>query len=161
MKIYHGSTEIVKRPMERESQRFLDFGKAFYCTSSRQQAEKWAQIKQKREGDKAEAIVSEYEFDENLLQSARFSSKIFDEANEAWLDFVMLNRTKQDVHHYDIVMGAVANDTLYRTLSLYETGILTKQETIVRLKTNILFDQIAFCTQRAMDEVVFISAYRK
>ncbi len=50
MKLYHGSIEIVEAPVIFEKQRLLDFGKGFYTTTNRKQAERWAIIKQNREG---------------------------------------------------------------------------------------------------------------
>ena len=47
MKLYHGSTYFVESPEVLETQRMLDFGKGFYTNTSKEQAEKWALIKQK------------------------------------------------------------------------------------------------------------------
>ena len=49
MELYHGSIQKVEQPIIPEKQRLLDFGKGFYVTSSKEQAEQWASIKQKRE----------------------------------------------------------------------------------------------------------------
>ena len=46
MKIFHGGVEIIKKPLILENQRLLDFGKGFYTTTNKIQAEKWALIKQ-------------------------------------------------------------------------------------------------------------------
>ena len=63
MKLYHGSTHIVENPIILDVQRLLDFGKGFYTTTSQEQAEKWALIKQKREDNNSKAIVNIYEID--------------------------------------------------------------------------------------------------
>ena len=54
-----------------------------------------------------------------------------------------------------MVIGPVANDTLYQTLPLYEAGILTKPETIARLKVHPLYDQISFNTTKILSRLVF------
>jgi len=51
---------------------------------------------------------------------------------------------------YDIVFGPVANDVIYRTFIAYEDGILTKDETISRLKVKKLYNQMTFCTEAAL-----------
>jgi len=51
---------------------------------------------------------------------------------------------------HDVISGPVANDTLYQTLSLFERGILNRQETIVRLRSHVLADQVVFCTEAAL-----------
>ena len=58
-----------------------------------------------------------------------------------------------------LVVGPVANDTLYQTLTLYEVGILTKKETIARLKVHTLFDQVSFHSHKALEHLKFRSAY--
>ncbi|MCR5770301.1 MAG: DUF3990 domain-containing protein [Butyrivibrio sp.] len=40
MRVYHGSVEIVKTPDVLHSYRPLDFGKGFYVTTVKEQAEK-------------------------------------------------------------------------------------------------------------------------
>ena len=159
MKLYHGSTHIVENPIILDVQRMLDFGKGFYTTTSQEQAEKWALIKQKREDNNSKAIVNIYEIDRQLLANNNYNIKIFNQANEEWLDFIVGNRSNNSNHAFDIVKGAVANDTLYRTLSLYESGILTKLETITRLKIHVLFDQISFHNQKVLKELINTEFY--
>ena len=159
MQLYHGSTELIKYPKILEQQRLLDFGKGFYTTTNKEQAERWAAIKQKRTSRTAKAIITVYELDENLLNSEILKVKIFTQANEAWLDFVIHNRNIESGTNYDIVIGPVANDTLYQTLILYEAGILTKKETIARLKVHPLFDQLSFNTQKALEYLKYIRSY--
>lgn len=159
MELYHGSNENVERPRILEKQRLLDFGKGFYVTSSREQAERWAKIKQKRTGVPASAVVNVYLASNNLLIDPLLKSKVFHEASEAWLDFIILNRNSDLNPEYDLVFGPVANDTLYQTFSLYEAGILTKPETIARLKVHKLFDQYAFNTNAALEFLKFSHSY--
>lgn len=45
MIVYHGSIEIVKNPDVNHSYRPLDFGKGFYVTTVKEQAEKLPMIK--------------------------------------------------------------------------------------------------------------------
>ncbi len=158
MKIYHGSTETVHLPTILNTQRLLDFGNGFYTTTNYEQAQRWAIIKRNRIAKHADAVVNVYNFDEKLLETDIFKLRLFKTADEDWLDFIVSNRRSSMPHPYDIVMGAVANDTLYQTLTLYETGILTKQETIVRLKVHTLFDQLSFHTSEVLKKVIFENA---
>lgn len=159
MNLYHGGLNIVEFPVIKDSQRLLDFGKGFYTTRNREQAEKWAMIKQNREYKKTKPIVTMYKIDEDILKNESFNVKIFPKADEQWLDFIFSNRMGLNVHQYDIVVGAVANDTLYSTLLLYETGVLSKIETIRRLKTHKLFDQISFHNQLVLKQLQFSESY--
>ena len=159
MKLYHGGLDVIVLPKILDSQRFLDFGKGFYTTTNQEQAENWAIIKKKRTGKNSQAIVSVYILDDHILNDEKYKVCIFPKANEEWLDFIISNRTGGQQYDYDIVKGAVANDTLYATLSLFEAGLLSKKETIVRLKTHQLFDQISFHTAYVLKELKFIESY--
>lgn len=159
MIIYHGSLEIVEMPVILEKQRLLDFGLGFYTTTNQKQAERWAQIKQSREGITAKAFVSVYELNNKHLNNSTLKIKKFEKANEEWLDFVVKNRNENYNHGFDMVIGPVANDTLYQTLNLYETGILTKPETISRLKVHPLYDQLAFNTIYSIKLLNFKKAF--
>ena len=90
MQLYHGSVEIIEHPKILDQQRLLDFGKGFYTTTNKEQAERWAAIKQKRLLKKAKAFVTVYEFNEILLKNDTLKIKIFTQANEQWLDFICL-----------------------------------------------------------------------
>jgi hypothetical protein len=132
----------------------LDFGAGFYTTSSEIQARRWAQIKKRREASHS-AILSVYHADLGSVDGV-LSLKRFEGPSEEWLDFVMANRMGEAFSGgYDIVFGPVANDTLYETLSLYERSILTRAETIVRLRTHKLADQVAFLTEKGLRRLTF------
>lgn len=154
MIVYHGSTQIINCPQLIESDRYLDFGKGFYTTTNLEQASRWATIKQKRTAAEV-AYVNIYEIDDNLLSNLNLSILVFPKANSEWLEFVTGNRRGNPLHKYDIVKGAVANDTIYQTLVLYEAGAYTVEDTIARLKVHRLFDQISFHTERALKEITF------
>ncbi len=159
MKLFHGSTIIVNNPIILKTQRLLDFGKGFYATSNQNQAERWAIIKKNRLQGKAKSIVTIYQISENLFFNTNYKIKKFQEPNEEWLDFVFENRKINKPHNYDIVIGPVANDTLYATLSLYEANILTKEETIKRLKIHKLYDQISFHNSKVLRDFHFFDSY--
>ena len=60
------------------------------------------------------------------------------------------------VHQYDIVIGPVANDNLYQVLIGYENGIYTIEETIKRLKTYLLCNQISFHTIKSLECITYL-----
>jgi len=152
--VYHGSNIIVEKPEIRESERFLDFGMGFYTTSNREQAEKWSFRAAKR-SEPQTRILSLYEFD--LENAARELSVIqFNEPNGEWLDFVCLCRMGREASKvYDIAIGAVANDTVYKVVQFYENGVYDKDEAIKRLKIQKLFNQILFHTEKALNYCKF------
>lgn len=155
MIVYHGSDVIVEKPVLIKSKRTLDFGSVFYTTTNKKQAVSFANKVMLRNGNETKA-VSVYEID---LQKVKENIQVlkFDEPNADWLDFVFANR--QGIYkgkQYDMVIGAVADDTIYRVFSLYEAGILTREETLKRLKIRKLYDQVTLCTKRALDHLTYI-----
>ena len=101
--LYHGSSEIIVSPEIREPNRTLDFGKGFYLTTSREQAERLVRNRMTTVWPKG--FVNSYSFDMDLLKES-LKIKSFGDANDEWVDFVMKNRMMQGFEHdYDIVIG--------------------------------------------------------
>lgn len=154
MKLYHGSLVTVSRPEIRETIHTLDYGKGFYATTSYEQAEAWVK---RHNGESDKGYVNIYDFDPSALR--KLKSLIFYEPTEEWVDFVMQNRTIKGFYHdYDIVYGPVANDRVYAAFTLYEGGVLNKQELIRELRTYKLVDQYLFHTEAAVQTLFFIEA---
>lgn len=153
MELYHGSTYIVDAPNLERLNNKTDFGKGFYTTSNIEQAKKWVGIKKKRLIQKGfteniKGYINIYEYNENK----NLNILNFEEATEKWLKFIFKNRQSDElVHQYDIVKGPVANDNLYQVLAGYENEVYDIGETIKRLKTYLLADQISFHTLKALE----------
>ncbi len=110
-------------------------------------------------GKDARAIVSVFEFDDDVLNNPAYHTRHFSGATAEWLDFVVGNR-KGEVHHdFDLIMGPVANDKLYATIALYENGILDTNVAIKQLNTHQLFDQLSFHTNKACKLLTFVEKF--
>lgn len=154
--IFHGGNAIIATPEIREPNCTLDFGKGFYLTSSRQQAERWVKNRLKT-GETGYVDLYKFDFpsNENSLKV-----KIFASANEEWVDFVVNNRVVKGFEHdFDIVIGPVANDKVYAQFSLFEGGIIGKETLISELKAYKLVDQYLFHTEESLKYLTFISHY--
>ena len=155
MTVYHGSDVVVEHPVIVNRNRFLDFGFGFYTTTNREQAVAFAHKVSQRRKTRT-AIVNVYNVDEQLAFS-ECSTLRFDGADDKWLDFVVQNRNGIYIgQHYDLIFGAVANDDVYRTLTLYTAGVLSKQQTLEALKVCKLYNQLVFTTDRALCYLQFI-----
>ena len=155
MIIYHGSNLVVEEPKLIAQNRYLDFGYGFYTTTNKVQAISFADkvYKRKNEGSRQ---VSIYEIDEEKL-FAECSVLRFDAPNEAWLDFVAENRSgNYEGKNYDVVYGPVANDDVYTTFTLYQSGALTKEQTLETLKIKKLYDQMVFTSEKALSFLKFV-----
>jgi len=158
MTLYHGSTVTVESPRLIVPNRTLDFGEGFYATANCAQAEVFANIVMLRR-KAATQFVSVFDFDMERAEK-ELSILRFAEPDENWLDYVCRNRQDDYVgKQYDIVIGAVANDKVYTTIGLYESGILTKEQAIESFKIDPLFDQIVFKTAAALKMLSFRKAF--
>ena len=80
--MYHGSYMAVEKPDLIHSRPNVDFGRGFYTTPLREQAEKWCG-KFKRRGK--EEILSKYKYHE----ADGIKVLTFDSYSEEWLDFIL------------------------------------------------------------------------
>lgn len=156
MILYHGSNVVVECPKLIEQNRFLDFGYGFYTTANKAQAENFAKKVVVRRGGKP--ILNEYEFNEIALNNS-LKVKKFSTPNEEWLDFVSAHRNgTYNGERFDVIIGAVANDDVYRTLQVYVSGLLSKEQTLEALKVKKLFNQYVFTTKEALKLLKFVNA---
>ncbi|MBQ1644105.1 MAG: DUF3990 domain-containing protein [Treponema sp.] len=158
MTVYHGSTEIIKNPDVLHSYRPLDFGKGFYVTSNKEQAKVWA----KRKGvilESKKSIVNIFEMNENF---SFLQCKNFGEALSEWIDFVCHCRDGgRDYEKYDLIFGKVANDTVFRVVDMYHNGLWDKERAIKEIKAYPDYGQIAFITQKAINQVLKFISYEE
>lgn len=97
--------------------------------------------------------------DDAVLNNPAYHTRHFDGATAEWLDFVVGNRRGEVHHNFDLIMGPVANDKLYATITLYENGILDANAAIEQLNTHQLFDQLSFHTTKACKLLTFVETF--
>lgn len=151
---YHGSDTIVDTPKILQPKRPLDFGGGFYVTTSQAQAKRWA-LKVAYRNNSQHKCVNRYEFDEEQASSTLTVIR-FDRADEKWLDFICANRNGKDTGNYDIVIGPVADDKVYRVVVEYENGDVDKETALKSLKTEALCDQILFHTEKSLAYLKYV-----
>ncbi|MDD6324355.1 MAG: DUF3990 domain-containing protein [Lachnospiraceae bacterium] len=154
MILYHGSNVTVEKPRLIKQNRYLDFGFGFYTTTNRNQAVNFAQKVADRRKI-GEATLNIYSLDEKVAFK-ECSLLQFDGPDETWLDFVAANR--QGIYQgeqHDLIYGAVANDDVYRTITLYMTGVLDKEQTLSALRIRKLFNQLVFGTEKSLQYLRF------
>ena len=157
MILYHGSIDLVDKPEIRKGDVYLGFGVGFYTTTSYEQAERWARIKMRRH-NAAVGYVSIYEF--NLETATKeLSIDKFDTADAKWLEFVVNNRKGVPVDDIkDMHIGPVADDNVYQSIRLFETGAYDAEYTVKKLKTEVLQDQWTLHTDKALSYLRFVEA---
>lgn len=150
MILYHGSFLEIAQPDLVHSRSNVDFGRGFYVTPLREQAEKWCG-KFKRRGK--DGVVSRYVYDECRENELKILK--FDSYSGEWLDFILNCRRGNDTTVYDLIVGGVANDKVFNTVELFFDGLIDKTETINRLRYEKPNLQICFRTEKALSLLHF------
>ena len=153
MKLYHGTNIDFSEIDLAKSFPLKDFGKGFYLTTIREQAERMAKRKQEVLGGKA--IVQEYEFDENVLHKDDLKALVFEGTTPEWATFIFNNRSrnKNYRHDYDIVVGPIADDGVAFLINQYTTGAVTLAQFTRMLKFKKLSNQYFFGTEKAVKQL--------
>lgn len=157
MKLYHGSNVEVRKPSLKKSRKKTDFGRGFYTTTQKEQAEHWTSIKIDR-AKSGKRIVSVFEVDDALLTNSELKIREFNGPDEDWLNFVVDSR-KGIEHDYDLVFGPVANDKVFTVVNLYESGVLDAPAAIAELRAYKTYNQLSFHTQWVIDALRFVESY--
>ena len=151
IKLYHTSDLVVDRPDLLHSRNYLDFGKGFYLTHFREQAEKYGLRFLRRE---REAWLNIYEFDFNEKD---WNIRKFDSYDKEWLDFIGNCRSGNDKTVYDLIIGGIADDRVIRTLDRYFNGELKEQEALGLLKFERPNIQYCIRSQKLIDECLIFT----
>lgn len=157
--LYHGSNVLVTKIDLSKSEDFKDFGRGFYTTTSKRQAEEFSKIIAIRRN--GEPIVSVYKAD-RMLDGLNY--KEFKAFDTEWLDFIAWNRMhKEKNHSYDLIIGPVADASTRRIIVEYENGIFgdkgdinVKRNVIKLLEPQKLVNQLCFVTQKSVDKLTYI-----
>ena len=113
-------------------------------------------IRTYRRSQEGEPTVNTYLFDDNLLlnKNAPLSIKIFEEYSVEWAEFVLMNRknmTTTPVHHYDIVIGPIANDTVGLQMRRFMQGYIDMERMLDELRFHKPAIQYFFGTEKAIN----------
>ena len=155
IRLYHGSSVEVRKPLVGVGRRKVDLGQGFYMTHVRKQAELWAKaVAGRRPG--AVAILNIYQFDDvKSVQLASGRYKKFEQYDLEWLEYVIDSRKGGRMQlSYDVVEGGVANDNVIDTVEDYENGVITAEQALGQLAYKKVNHQICIHSQKIIDECV-------
>ena len=95
--------------------------------------------------------MSIYEYTDNpSLKMLKFS-----EMTEEWLDFIASCRSGHS-HHYDIVEGPMADDTIFNFVDGFMQGKYSREQFWALAKFNPPTHQISFHTASALETLQFV-----
>ena len=155
MELYHGSNVEIKDIDLSLCNPNKDFGRGFYLTDIREQAEFMAERRARIAGC-GQPVVSTFMFDESLLHDDIQNVRLFDGPSEEWALFVMANRNAREpeaVSLYDIVVGPVADDGVAFQLERYARKLITLDVLVKELTFRKLNRQYFFGTELAISKL--------
>lgn len=139
MVLYHTGFEIIRQPDVHFGRENADFGQGFYLTADAEFARRWAR---ERRGQKT--IINTYALDCTGLQIHRFRR------DADWFAYLYANRSrKPDALAADVIMGPIANDTIYDTWGIITSGFLKPEAAMRLLLIGPEYQQIAIKTEKA------------
>ena len=158
LKLYHGSNVRIEKIDLSVGHINKDFGKGFYLTDIKTQAEEMAKRRARMYLD-AQPIVTTFLFDDKQLKNDALNVKIFESVSDEWAQFIYENRRASETgycHNYDIVVGPVADDGVVMQLDRYENGQITLQQLVEELRYRKLNNQYFFGTERAIQYLTLV-----
>ena len=150
MKLYHGSNVEIECVDLARGRRGKDFGKGFYANPDYMQAVEFCSNVVRREGYGVPTVTS-FDFDESALDVLNVMR--FDGYSKEWAEFILMNRNNSyDVpaHHYDIVVGPIADDGVGTQIRRLSRGFITFDAFLEELKYCKVSIQYFFGTENAL-----------
>lgn len=143
MLLYHAGFEYIRQPDVHYGRKNADFGQGFYLTAEEEFAHRWAKLRKDQK-----TIVNVYE-----LEVANLCVHTF-QRDAAWFQYIYGNRHgKADALEADVVIGPIANDTIYDTLGIITSGFLSPEESMELLMIGPTYQQITLKSERAVQQL--------
>ena len=150
MKLYHGSNVEIECVDLARGRRGKDFGKGFYANPDYMQAVEFCSNVVRREGSGVPTVTS-FDFDESALDVLNVMR--FDGYSKEWAEFILMNRNNSSdmpAHHYDIVVGPIADDGVGTQIRRLSRGFITFDAFLEELKYCKVSIQYFFGTENAL-----------
>lgn len=167
MKLYHGSENIIEKPVYGKGARYNDYGKGFYCTENIELAKEWACAKQKN------GYANIYDLDLSELNVLNLNSASYNILN--WLAILADNRTYwqngsiaepaknyikedflPDISAYDVIIGYRADDSYFSFAQDFVSGVISLQKLAQAMRLGKLGEQIVLKSPKAFAQIQFV-----
>lgn len=166
MRLYHGSENIIEKPVYGKGAHYNDYGKGFYCTENIELAKEWACAKQKN------GYANIYDLDLSELNVLSLNSGSYNILN--WLAILADNRTYwqngsiaepaknyikenflPDISTYDVIIGYRADDSYFSFAQDFVSGVISLQKLAQAMRLGKLGEQIVLKSPKAFAQIQF------
>lgn len=158
MILYHGSNIMIKNIDLNKCRPYKDFGKGFYCTTIKSQAELMAKRVAAIYG--GIPVVTEFCMLDNIFQDENLAINEFETPSKEWALFVLNNRNRNFVEFhskecnydckYDMVVGPVADDALALLFRSFSNGLIDIDILVKDMKFKKFTNQYSFHSVKAI-----------
>ena len=165
--LYHGSENIIKRPVYGKGKVYNDYGRGFYCTESLYAAREWSV------GENRDGFVNHYALEEDGLQVLNLNSSEFTILH--WLQILLENRTfntysplaaeakeylkeefSTDYRLADIIIGYRADDSYFSFAQDFINGTISLKQLQKAMYLGKLGEQYVLKSRKAFDTIKFL-----
>jgi hypothetical protein len=147
--LYHAGYQQIPEPDIEKGRSNADFGRGFYLSDNGEFAGRWM-----REMPGKTAYVNSYELDLTGLTVKRLT------VDREWLSYITANRRglADLLADVDVITGPIANDTLYDTMGIFTSGVLSDEESLSLLSVGPSYTQVVIKSRKAAKALKFLGA---
>ena len=168
--LYHGSNEIIEKPLYGKGKEYNDYGKGFYCTEHIELAKEWACNKG------IDGFANEYELELSGLKILNLSSEEYTILH--WLALLIEHRRFRittpvmqrgvqwlkdhffiDISEYDLIIGYRADDSYFSFARSFLSNEISLKQLSYAMKLRKLGEQVVLKSEKAFQHLTFTSAY--
>ena len=165
-KVYHGSKDIIEKPIFGKGKTYNDYGLGFYCTDTLEMAKEWG-IDKNRDG-----YANIYEIDVDTLSILDLNEGKYSILH--WLAILLENREfdipsalaleakeyilknfKVDYQKYDAIIGYRADDSYFSFAQDFINGTISYRQLTNAMHLGNLGQQFVLKSKKAFDEIKF------
>lgn len=166
--LYHGSSEIIEKPIFGKGKAYNDYGRGFYCTENFELAKEWACT----EG--IDGYANQYEIETDGLKILNLSSGEYTILH--WLALLMTYRKLRlstpvmkrgaewlkehflvNIEDYDVIIGYRADDSYFSFARAFVSNEISLGQLSHAMKLGKLGEQFVLKSREAFEAIQFVS----
>ena len=166
--LYHGSSEIIEKPIFGKGKAYNDYGRGFYCTENFELAKEWACT----EG--IDGYANQYELETDGLKILNLSSGEYTVLH--WLALLMTYRKLRlstpvmkrgaewlkehflvNIEDYDAIIGYRADDSYFSFARAFVSNEISLGQLSNEIKLGKLGEQFVMKSREAFEAIQFVS----
>lgn len=164
--IYHGSQQIVEKPMYGVGKQYNDYGQGFYCTESQELAKEWG-CPVKHHGyanqyvlDMSELRVLHLTDEYHILNwlAVLLQNRSFDinsSVGKSGKEYI-LDKFLPDLSSVDVVVGYRADDSYFSFAEDFVNNMISLHDLETAMKLGTLGEQVVLISEKAFSKIKFL-----